>query len=55
MLELLVTLSLMADTVSAAVVLAEDMLSVASWVIGAALAFLGHVLLYHEDRLAESS
>lgn len=43
----LVTLSLMADAVSTAVVLAEEILSLATCVIGAA--FLGHVLLYHDD------
>lgn len=42
-------LSLMTDAVSMAVLLADEMLSRAIWVTGAA--FLGQVLLYHEDRL----
>lgn len=45
----------MAEAVSAALLLAEDMLSFATCVIGAAFAFLGHVLLYHEDRLIDPS
>ena len=45
------TLSLMIEAVSIALLLAEDMLSRATSVIGAAFAFLGHVLLYHEARL----
>lgn len=42
----LLTLSLMMDAVSTAVLLAEEMLSRATWVMGAA--FLGQVLLYHD-------
>jgi len=52
-LGLLVTLSLMIDAVSIALLLAEDMLSLATCVIGAAFAFLGHVRLYQDSRLLE--
>jgi len=52
---MLVTLSLTREAVARALLLAEEMLSFATCVIGAALAFLGHVLLYQEDRLAEAS
>ena len=43
----------MTEAVSTAVLLADDILSFATCVIGAA--FLGHVLLYHDEVLAETS